>query len=249
VNPLLSLFTWLVLAVIGLVGVVRSLRWRGSAARLARATRGDAFVHGVVEADAPPVTIETDQHRSKAGIWEQTAVRARLAPFHLRRPGGYIVRVEPDANVALLWSPDQTRAERPLDRVRIAQLAPGAAIDILGTLTPAAATDGAPYRDGATATLTPPRHGPMLISKIPLRTQYARMAAYQVSRIGPVFGLWLLLHTLIRRLWHADLALLGVASAPTWVAVLVGTAGVIIAAVTRDGAPPWSTGSLDEGKK
>jgi hypothetical protein len=114
-----------------------------------------------------------------------------------------------------------------------------------GALAPAA-RDGAPYRDGSTAILTPPGRGPMLISKIPLRTQYARMAAYQVRRIGPAFGIWLLLHALIGGLWRSDLALLGVASAPAWVAVGVAIAGVLIAVATQGGPPPWSIGPLDE---
>lgn len=241
-TPLLSILAWGVFALVALAAALRWLDWRSAAHRHARVTRGEAFVHGVVDAnaDTPPVTVETDQHRNKNGTWEQTAVHARIAPFNLRRPSGELVRVEPDANVALLWPPDQTRTEpsRPADRVRIAQLAPGAAVDVLGVLTPAAA-DGAPYRDGHAARLTPPRRGPMLISKIPLHTQYARMANYHLRRLGPAFGLCLLFHALIGSLWRSDLALLGVASAPTWIAVGVGIAGVVIAAVTRVGAPPW----------
>lgn len=246
-NPVLSILAWGAFAVLALVAIARWLRWRSAAARHARATRGEAFVHGVVEADAAPVIVETDQHRGKDGTWEQTAVRARIAPFGLRRPSGEVVRVEPDANVALLWSPDQTHGDpaRPANRTRSAQLVPGATVDVLGTLAPAS-RDGAPYRDASTAILTPPAHGPMLISKLPLRTQYARMAAYQVRRIGPAFGLWLVLHALIGGLWRSDLALLGVASAPAWVAIGVAIAGVLIAAATQGGPPPWSTGPLDE---
>jgi hypothetical protein len=246
-NPLLSIAAWGVFAVLGLVSVARWLRWRGAAARHARATRGEAFVHGVVEADAAPVTVEIDQHRGKDGTWEQAAVRARIAPFGLRSPSGDVVRVEPDGNAVLMWSPEQTRGDpdRVAHRTRIAQLAPGTTVDVLGNLAPAV-RDGGPYRDGSTAILTPPRHGPMLISKLPLRLQYARMAAYQVRRIGPAFGIWLLLHALISGLWRSDLALLGVASAPAWVAVGVAIAGVLIAAATRGGTPPWSIGPLDE---
>jgi hypothetical protein len=246
-NPLLSILAWSAFAILGLVAVARWLRWRSAAVRHARATRGEAFVHGVVEADAAPVTVEVDQHRSKDGTWEQTAVRARIAPFGLRSPSGDVIRVEPDRNAVLMWSPDQTHGDpaRPANHTRVAQLVPGATVHVLGTLAPAA-RDGAPYRDGSTAILTPPGRGPMLISKIPLRTQYARMAAYQVRRIGPAFGIWLLLHALIGGLWRSDLALLGVASAPAWVAVGVAIAGVLIAVATQGGPPPWSIGPLDE---
>lgn len=248
-NPLIAMLAWSPFAVFALVAAWRwrSWRsWRGAAARHARATRGEAFVHGVVEADAPPVTVEIDQQRCKNGDWEQTSVRARIAPFGLRRPSGELIQVTPDRDVVLMWSPDQTRpaSAQAADRVQIAQLVPGTTVDVFGIVTPAS-PDGAPYRDGSIATLTPPRHGPMLISKLPLRVQYARMATYQVRRIGPVLGLWLVIQTLIPGLWRSDLALLGVASAPTWVAVGSAIAGVVIAAVTAGGAPPWSTGPLD----
>jgi hypothetical protein len=89
-------------------------------------------------------------------------------------------------------------------------------------------------------------HGPMLISKVPLRTQYTRMAAYQLRRIGPVFGIFLIFHPLFGGLWRSDLALVGVASAPGWVAVGVGVVGLVIAAATQSGTPPWSIAPLDE---
>lgn len=248
-NPLIAMLAWGPFALFALVAAWRWRSWRAAAAGHARATRGEAFVHGVVEADAPPVTVEIDQQRRKNGDWEQTAVRARIAPFGLRSPSGELVWVAPDRDVVLMWPPDQTRSAsaKAENRVQIAQLVSGTTVDVFGIVTPAS-PDGAPYRDGSTATLTPPRHGPMLISKLPLRVQYARMAAYQVRRIGPVIGLWLVIQTLIPGLWRSDLALVGVASAPTWVAVGSAIAGVVIAAVTGGGAPPWSTGPLDTAR-
>ena len=245
-NPLVAMLAWGAFAVFAVMAVWRWRSWRAAAARHARATHGEAFVRGVVEADAPPVTVEVDQHRGKNGSWEQTSVHARIAPFGLRSPSGELIQVAPDRDVVLMWSPEQTRSAsgQAADRVQIAQLVPGTTVDVFGILTPAS-PEGAPYRDGSTATLMPPQHGPMLISKLALRVQYARMASYQVRRIGPVLGLWLVIQTLIPGLWRSDLAIVGVASAPTWVAVGVAIAGVVIAAATGGGVPPWSTGPLD----
>src|SRR4051794_27555494 len=91
---------------LALATVVRWSQGRGLAVRHARATRGEAFAHGVVEAPEPPVTVEIDQKHRKNGTWEQAAAHAHLASFGLRRSNDTTVRVEPDDNVALLWSPD-----------------------------------------------------------------------------------------------------------------------------------------------
>jgi hypothetical protein len=227
--------------------VVRWIAWM----RLGKRS-GDAIVSGTVVADAAPVVNEIRQTRTKAKHgwrWSEDSFRSTSQRFTLRRDDGELVAVDPIDPVLLLWKANHTVPIHESARKRLAKLEPGAKVEILGTIDrrAEAPADATPYRDGAAATLVPPRGYPMLISHKPLAPKLRAMSRFQLRRIGLLLGVIGLSHALVDHLWFSEIHALHTHGMFPTTRVVIGVVGAILVIACRDQRAPWDIGqSADE---
>jgi hypothetical protein len=138
------------------------------------------------DGDRPAVTVRIHQigseWRRKGGWshkWTENAREVTVRPFHVIRPNGERIRVEPDEGVFLVDRLDgfDESARSATSRVRTATLIANEPVCVTGTLVPGFDPQQGGYRDSASAlVLRPSRSVRMLISTEPLADRHKRAA-------------------------------------------------------------------------
>jgi hypothetical protein len=222
---------------------------------------GNLIATGVVEADAPPVTIDYKQRRytlqGSSAVrsdgktvydWNEEDRQIHGKPFVLGSSGARI-QVEPDEDdVSLLWEPTHTENNPKYDtsRVRRSILEPGTTVEIFGAYKPAPAASE-PYRDAATLpTLVPSRVERLLISKRPLAPKLAALRRYLGARAVVVAACTAVAHVAVDPLLRADAAQLRFPMPSDSVRLGIGITVAVIAAYFWRVKRPWSDGPLNE---
>jgi hypothetical protein len=157
--------------------------------------------------------------------WQEVRREVVARPFHLRRADGTLVRVEPD-EATILEAPLERIERHARDvRTRVAEVGPGATVQVLGELHGAAgpSTDAA-YRGPPGPLLRPQRGAPMIVSAEPPGETARRRARFH--------GIWCL----------AFVALASVVVGATIVDLILLVDGVVVSAT------PTSTQLWEEWK-
>jgi hypothetical protein len=188
---------WLVLGALLAWGIVRSRHHRRMSREAARTLEnaaatlrpGPAAIVGKVDCggEGPAVTVRVHQigseWRRKGGWshqWSENAREVTVRPFHVIRPNGERIRVEPDDGVFLVDRLDgfDESARSATSRVRTATLIQNEPVCVTGTLVPGFDPQQGGYRDSASAlVLRPSRSERMLISTEPLAERHKRAAS------------------------------------------------------------------------
>ena len=235
--------------------VARWIAWLRLASHAASATSGDAIVAGVVVAAEPAVIAEISQERQAVRSggdywrWQETSFRSTARRFALRADSGELIDVVPEDPVLLLWPPDHTVADGEEGRKRSARLEHDMHVEILGRLERAGAKPDAaePYREGASATLTPPRRLSMLVSRTPLAPRLRAMGWFQLKRAALLLGLLAIVQASSTQMWMLELHQLGAHGRFPTTRLVVGIVGALVAFACRRQQPPWDIGqSADE---